>query len=276
MTDSGPKDLGMLSSKSTSLTLTINKDTEYTFEQSISNLNNTASSTGFVLWKISILFLDWILNNCTPYYDFTGKYVVELGAGVSGIFTSFIGRRSARYIATDQYHLLKLLKKNISESGMEFKSSTIDVKGSKGSSTSLGKGTKKSKRSTHSAHIRTSLPTIEACCYDWENIEQGQFELKEINPDGTGKPDFIIGCDIVYNDYLVPHLINAIDSLSGPDTVCLIGLQLRLLENVELFVQTLLERGFEVYSHMESILTDELKDGFVIYHIKRSTNVSEE
>ncbi|KAH3672799.1 hypothetical protein WICMUC_004021 [Wickerhamomyces mucosus] len=246
----GSNDLGILK-KTSNLKITINSDTEYDFEQSISNLNNSSSSTGFVLWRISVPFLDWILN--CKYYDFNKRYVVELGAGVSGLFAKFIGKRASHYIATDQYHLLKLLKKNISNNLSEFKSTTIDIE-----QTVLKKSKKQKK-----IH---DLSTIDVCCYDWENIGQGIEELNQLNPQ---KPDFIIGCDIVYNDYLVPHLVDALDALSDENTIILIGLQLRLLDNIELFVETLIQKDFRIYSHTESILTDELKLGFVIYFIQK-------
>ncbi|KAH3676227.1 hypothetical protein WICPIJ_009187 [Wickerhamomyces pijperi] len=293
---SGTK-LGMYSGKSSHVKLTniVNdKDQsvteEYTFEQSISNLNNTASSTGFVLWKISVPFLNWLLV-CPYYRDLIHpsnpndrKFILELGSGVSGLFSCFVGRVSGnRYVATDQYHLMKLLKKNIG-SGLDslgvspFHTSTI---GGGEEEEEHGHVSKKMKSKSNnnkkkSHHAKHQVPTIDAICYDWENIEQGQYELSQIlsehnEPAHNSKPDLILGCDIVYNDYLVPHLVNALDSLSGEHTVCLIGLQLRLLENIELFVAELLDRGFEVYQHMETVLSDEINNSgpFVIYYIRR-------
>ncbi|CAM9013109.1 unnamed protein product [Wickerhamomyces anomalus] len=244
--DSAPsenQDLGIVSKKD-QLQISIS-DSDYQFEQSISNLNTSNSSTGFVLWRVSIPFVKWIQTK--QLHDFKDKYVVELGAGVTGLLSSTIGLKTQHWIATDQYHLIKLLKKNISNNVPIFQSSTIecDVKPKK----------------------KQIVPKIDVCVYDWENIEQGLYEIKELNPK---EPDFIIGCDIVYNDYLVPYLVDAIDKLAGPSTRVLIGLQLRLPENIEYFVEQLLKRGLKVYKYEESSLIEDLQRGYVVYYITKS------
>lgn len=246
--DSAPsesQDLGIVSKKN-QLQVSLS-DSDYNFEQSISNLNANASSTGFVLWKGSVPLVKWLQGS--QLYDFKGKFVVELGAGVTGVLASTIGVKSKHWIATDQYHLMKLLKKNISNNVPLFHSSSIECEAG---------GLKK----------RQVVSRIDACVYDWENVEQGLYDIRQIE---AGEPDYIIGCDLVYNDYLVPFLVDAIDKLAGPNTKVLIGLQLRLPENIEFFVQELLKKGLKVYKHKESCLIEELQHGFVVYKITKSS-----
>jgi len=236
------QDLGIVSKKE-QLKVSIS-NTDYHFEQSISNLNTNASSTGFVLWKISKPFVKWIQDK--QLYDLQGKYIIEIGAGVTGLLSTSISLKSNHWIATDQYHLLKLLKKNISNNISLFESNTIECDS-------------KPKK-------RQKLPKIDVCSYDWENTEQGLYEIKQLN---TNEPDFIIGCDVVYNDYLVPYLVDAIYQLATHHTTVIIGLQLRLPENIEYFVEETLKKGLKVYKHESSCLNEELKTGFVIYNIRK-------
>lgn len=238
------QDLGIVSKKD-HLEISIS-DEDYNFEQSIPNLNTSQSSTGFVLWRVSIPFVKWIQDR--KPFDFKDSFVVELGAGVTGLLSSVIGVKSNHYIATDQYHLQKLLKKNIQSNVQLFESSTMEC-------------SSKPKK-------RQIIPKIDVCVYDWENIEQGLYDIKQLNPRA---PDFIIGCDIVYNDYLVPYLVEAIDKLAGPDTKIIIALQLRLPENIEYFVEQLLQKGLKVYKYEETYLIDELQKGYVVYYITKNS-----
>ncbi|CCH46492.1 putative nicotinamide N-methyltransferase [Wickerhamomyces ciferrii] len=236
------QDLGIIS-KDPKLDITF-QNSDYSIEQSISNLNNSSSSTGFVLWKITIPFIKWLQQR--NVYDFHGKFVIEIGSGVTGLLASTIGPKTGHYISTDQYHLLKLLKKNIINNVPLFRSSTMECEGIP-------------KR-------KHALPVLDVVTFDWEHIDQGLFEINQVQ---NGDPDFIIGCDVVYNDYLVPFLVDSIVRLMGDDTKVLMGLQLRLPENIEHFVTVVLEKGLKIFKHDEELLIDELKTGFVVYLITK-------
>lgn len=235
-------DLGILQ-RTPTLSLTIN-DTDYKFTQSISSLNKDGSTTGFAMWKISIPFVKWLIKS--PLYDLRGKYIMELGAGVTGLFSCILGKVCDKYVATDQSHLLKLLKSNIVDNVRDVESSTID-------------GIVKQRKV-----IKGKIDVVE---FDWEEPDQGWYNLKEVC--GDEKPDFVIGCDIVYNDYLVEHLVESLERVVGESTIVLIGLQVRLPENMELFVETLLQHNFKVFLHTPEVLTDELSSGYAIYYITR-------
>jgi predicted nicotinamide N-methyase len=236
------QDLG-IQSRSSCVNVAIGSE-DYQFKQSLTSLNSKGSTTGYVLWKVSVPFLKWILE--CPLYDFRDKVVMELGSGVTGLFASLLTHKSKHFIASDHQHaLLKLLKENIQSNLVDAESSTVHI--------------------SHNA--RRNKGRVDVIEYDWEDLDNGQWSLKQVH---EGTLDFIIGCDIVYNDYLIPHLVNALVQLCGSDTVIIIGLQLRLPENIEQFVEELLSRGFRVWRHLGECLGDELTEGFVVYYIRRA------
>lgn len=237
------QDLG-IRSRSQRISISLDDDHEFEFTQSLTSLNSKGSTTGYVLWKLSVPFIQWLLRS--GLYDFQGKNVIELGSGVTGLFACCLGPRCKHYIATDhQQSLLRLLQKNIESNLVDFDSSTLDLE---------NKGRR----------LRGRVDVIE---FDWEDLESASWNLEQI----TQEPlDYVIACDVVYNDYLIPFLVDAIDRVSGPQTVILIGLQLRLPENIEQFVRELLERGFKVWRHLENCLTQELCEGFVMYQVRKT------
>lgn len=196
--------------------------TQFTIQQSVSQLNSDASSTGFMVWDLSLVFSEWLMR-----YGLSGL-VIELGCGISGINSCLLANspKIDKVVSTDQFHILKLLRKNI--------------------------------ESNYQGNCRHK---IETCCFDWEDIEQGEFNLSQVVRNGQ-KPNFIIGCDVVYNDYLVRPLVSTLVRLSDDTTVILIAIQIRLIDNLELFLTELLDHFDVSY--------ESLGNGYVVYILRRT------
>lgn len=227
-------------------------DFDLTIKQSLSSLSSSkeASSTGFVFWKSTARMVEWILNEKSPFYSTLHNkndlVVVELGAGIAGVCASILGPKVGKYVATDQKHILKLLKYNIEE------------------------------------NTRSDIDVVE---YDWEYLEHGLnqyynlFDRDEKRIDKkkkrvekvrqSNKPDLIIACDTIYNEYLIPHFIAAFAQLMDDSTGVLVTLQLRESDVMEAFVTEVIRSELNIYCIPEDLLSEQLVNGFVVYYITR-------
>ncbi|ANB10995.1 Rkm5p [Sugiyamaella lignohabitans] len=226
-------------------------DQELEIKQSLSMLNSSqeSSTTGAVIWKVSPLFADWLLTE-TSLFNKTivnsSQTVVELGTGVAGIVAATLGQKVGRYIATDQEHILKLLSYNIENNTASSKIS--------------------SKKRVKAAAVPSQ---ISVCEYDWEHLETfGNFKD---GIEGLGSNGTIIACDTIYNDYLIPHFVNALLTVAktmGPEHNIIIAQQLRTHEILEASLSQLLEAGFNVWSVPDELLSKKLRNGFAVHYLQ--------
>ncbi|KAK9480136.1 hypothetical protein V1514DRAFT_326505 [Lipomyces japonicus] len=109
------------------------------------NSSTELSTTGAVVWQVSPLLAEWVLQPGTIFHDLffkpvpslkittsttsrrdniTMPAIIELGAGISGVLTCLFSLglivkppdvRGGIYVATDQAHILPVLKKNVTE-----------------------------------------------------------------------------------------------------------------------------------------------------------------
>lgn len=219
--------------------------------QSISSLSSKiqTSSTGFICWQTALLLADWVLSDkrCPLRKAICGNTVLELGTGVSSLLASTLGPLCKHYIATDQKHLLKLMKSNFTHNVVtrRFLSSTVDFE------------VLKSKAG------RESYPTIDFIELDWENPDEGLYELTELTE--SSQVDVVIACDTIYNSYLVPFFVKATKSVMGPDSIAIVAMQLRDESVLEDFLYKCFDEGFSVQVIPDSILSSLLRRGFVVY-----------
>ncbi|KAG7195822.1 uncharacterized protein KQ657_002207 [Scheffersomyces spartinae] len=283
--------LGYIDRQSDSIEITLRKaEISFNIKQSLSELAAKGSTTGFVVWKTSQCLLDWILTTteCPLYGIFSHKsdaIVYELGSGIAGILAAALGPRCLRYVATDQKHLLKLLKSNFicNVQSTKYTSSTLDQE-SANSAKGFRKGKQNpgSKRSTVSITSRQQDPVsnvdestnrfsnIDFIEYDWEYPQKGLDQLKSLYPGEVGflPPDFIFAVDTIYNEYLIPYFITAAKQLMDPNhTVLVVGMQLRDESILEIFLQELKNQKMSVYLIPFSMLSEDLQKGYVIYFI---------
>lgn len=225
---------------------------DVTVKQSLSALSSTTqtSSTGFVCWQLALLFADWVLGDLKCPISLNQKVVVELGAGVSGLLASVLGPLTDLYVATDQKHILKLLKKIFVENvtTTRFTSSTVELD------------------SAGPKHQPDQVwPSIDVMELDWERLEHGTPQVLATLPK---RPDFILACDTVYNSYLIPFFLGAARALAGPHTVLVVALQLRDELVMEQFLECALDNQMEVSVVPDEVLSPALIQGFVVYYIR--------
>ena len=246
------QDLGYVDRRSESIDITLHRSNiDLSISQSLTELSSTkeTSSTGFVCWKSAVYFTDWLLSDerCPFYLIFRNKSslkVLELGTGVAGICVSLLGPLVGTYTATDQKHILKLLKQNFeTNAGTQ-----------KYTSTTLKRPPTK----------HTNPPRIEFIEFDWEDLDNAMYNCETL---GLDPPDLVIACDTIYNDYLIPHFISAFTILLRQGTGILITLQLRQPDTLESFVRQVVDASLNMYYIPYDMLSEELTAGFVVYYI---------
>lgn len=94
--------------------------------------------------------------------------------------------------------------------------------------------------------------------FDWEHIEQGVYNFDQISCE---KPDLILACDTIYNEYLVPYFLDALDAMMTNESICIVGVQLRDDITLNTFLSKTVER-FKLY-------TIEFEIGYAVYCIRR-------
>ncbi|ODV85345.1 hypothetical protein CANARDRAFT_23414 [[Candida] arabinofermentans NRRL YB-2248] len=255
-------------SRASALPISVGTIFELQVEQSVSlfndSNNNNGSTTGWLTWSISPLMVEWLLE-CEPNNPFYNKFekstVVELGSGISGLLGCTLALKCSKFICTDQAPLLKLLKRNIFNNVSNIGSTTIiELNNHDDKKKPLGKLNKIKK-------TKQDIPMVEVVEYDWEETYNDEI-LRLLDND---YPDFLITCDTVYNPYLIPHLVNAMDNLSNRATHVIVGLQLREESLLQTFLEEATEK-FEVYSVNDDILSDELRQGYGVYYLTKKGN----
>ncbi|QSZ33772.1 hypothetical protein DSL72_005343 [Monilinia vaccinii-corymbosi] len=230
------QNLGFVDSKATEIDLTIN-GRDLTIHQSPTMLssNRDGGTTGAVIWKITPLFAKWIslpTNPLLQHQIITPESVVlELGCGISGLIALTLSPLLQTYVLTDQPYILKLLSQNLS-SNSPTPSTTANSKSKSRKSKGL------SSASTSTAQS-PSTNKIVPLTLDWEtDVVSPSLTCS----DTTTSFDAIIACDCIYNDALIPPLVQTCIDLcrlrpsssfsedgSQPSTptLCVIAQQLR-------------------------------------------------
>lgn len=210
-------------------------DQDFRFRQSRTHLNSEKSSTGYVLWKISLRFArfvhdregisSWIYDKLLSDTVNSSINVLELGSGCTGIIALAMEPYVDKYFATDRdKHLLALLRENIREnSPMSQKIGVVEL--------------------------------------DWEKKDHITADLSDTN--------LILCFDVVYNEYLIPFLISTIEFYihSQVNAIAMVGLQLRSEDILISFLEMLKNHSFKIYRVTEKGLPTELQveQGIVLF-----------
>lgn len=189
--------------------------------------------------------------------------VLELGSGVSGIVALAMSKRVARFIATDQEYVFKMLRSNLNENAIRLKSRT-----------NLTQHHAKSKR--HSSADLTLPSNIEILALDWETSSISQLPnlLGSTLPLASPEIDAVVACDCIYNEALIgPFVQTCVDICSLPKsdplrrpTMCIISQQLRSHAVFEIWLAAF-HKKFRVWGVPDHLLDDALSDGsgFVVH-----------
>ncbi|KAI8931278.1 hypothetical protein NX059_011622 [Plenodomus lindquistii] len=203
-------------------------------------------TTGAVVWRITPLFATWISSPTNFLFTSSlltpSSTVLELGAGVSGIVALTLGPMVAKYTATDQDYVLKLLRQNVAEN-----LDTVLPSSRK----KPGKSKARVKGVPSGAAERMSVEAL-----DWETS------------DITHLPgvDMVIACDCIYNEALIEPLNSTCAALcrlptdSPSPTVVLIAQQLRSPDVFEAWLKSFCEK-FTVWQVPDGFLDEGLREG---------------
>jgi hypothetical protein len=224
------------------------------------------SSHNLVVWKITPLIASWIISSDNPLFKHhvlhSNSSVLELGCGISGIIGLVLGPLVQHYTLTDQEYVMKYLKQNLLNN--------MPNTSANGSRSRNPKA--RSPRAPATANVSSN---ITAQSLDWETdyVSSVVTELEE----GSRSLDVIIACDCIYNDALIPPLVQTCvdvcllrrtqtEDLEAEPTVCIIAQQLRSAEVFEAWLQAF-HNAFRVWRVPDTDLTRELasNSGFVIH-----------
>jgi len=218
------------------------------------------------VWKITPLFATWITSPDNPLFKHgvldTSSSVLELGCGISGIIGLALSPLVQHYTLTDQEYVMKLLNQNLLGNMLS-------------TSASASKGRKSKPRPQKGLATGKSSSNVTARLLDWVTDEVSSVVAGLEG--GKRSFDAVIACDCIYNDALIPPLVQTCvdacqlrklqveDSESEP-TVCIIAQQLRSPEVFENWLKAF-HKVFRVWRLPDTHLTNELasNSGFVIH-----------
>ncbi|KAK9357002.1 hypothetical protein V1523DRAFT_400260 [Lipomyces doorenjongii] len=299
---------------------------EFEINQSLELLNSQQenSTTGAVLWQITPLFAEWLLTPGTVFHNLlfgkresgSGLDVIEIGAGTSGILACALSLalfahyendlKTGSYIATDQSHILLMLKKNMGSNiptiqqmaahlmhrakatpynsvtiATHDKNSQDDTRECKGHSNMRRKANQDlhahKSRGSHSSESERSGPRIEVLELDWEHAKTDINYIHDClwtSQDDAivAKKDFdmVVACDTVYNDFLIAPFVNTLKLLAGENTHILLGMQLRSHDVHETFLREAQSNSLHVWHVLPEHLSEPMQSGFAVYYLRRS------
>ena len=182
--------------------------------------------------------------------------ILELGCGISGLPGMAVASRVARYIATDQDYVLKLLRRNLKENSIQL------------SAPPQQKDSLSAKLGQTKVEAITQMQFLEL---DWES--SGLNSLSALLQDSSGsKVDTILACDCIYNDTLIEPLVRTCATLCSQElrdrpsektpkaAICIIAQQLRSPEVFQGWL-TQFHRRFRVWRFPDNLLNQGLKQG---------------
>ncbi|EMR09796.1 hypothetical protein PNEG_01978 [Pneumocystis murina B123] len=235
------KGLGYYSIIESTLTLCI-ANKQFTIRQNPNIFHCNKEDTGCVLWRASVVCLEYLLSQSWFVCNLQDFQVIELGAGISGIGAILLGEKVNKYIATDKEHILKYLYRNIREN-LPIKSNI------------------KKKQSTHE---EINIFVMEL---NW--FESPNTYLKNLQSflGKTSKHLCILAFDTIYNPYITIHFVNTLlsifDYFQERKIFAIIGLELRNYDTLYDFLEKIQSHFF-----IQAICDEQLQKGYQIYFIQ--------
>ncbi|KAK4544035.1 hypothetical protein LTR36_004533 [Oleoguttula mirabilis] len=255
-------DLGMIDPTIDSLELSI-AGRDFTITQSPGALQSTRKegTTGAAVWQTSVRVAEWLAspNNvlfATGLLD-ESSTVLELGSGISGLVPCVLAAKVGAVVATDQQHVLKTMRDNI----------TANV---------LHPASRSPKHTRRKPNRSREQPAsnINVVALDWEEDDIEKVLVAQGFTEGV---DVIVACDCIYNYALLKPLMQTCvdictlrrqqqqqqgrdDRMDQRPTVCVMAQQLRQADVFEEWLQTAM-RWFRVWRVPDVELTGVLRSG---------------
>ncbi|KAK0260259.1 Ribosomal protein lysine methyltransferase [Friedmanniomyces endolithicus] len=249
--------LGMVDPVATSIELSIaGRDFLITQSPGLLHSKQKHGTTGAAVWRTSVKVAEWLASPKNVFFTHGiidgDSNVLELGAGTSGIIASTLAPSVGHVVATDQQHMLKLLRANLDE----------NAKGP------LAKGKSHERRKVLKDTQRT--PVVTTLALDWEEDDV----TKHLGSHGLGSGvDLVLACDCIYNYALIAPFVQTCADVCGlrsssieiatndrPPTVCLIAQQLRQSDVFEQWLEMFL-RSFRVWRIPDDMYSEGLREG---------------
>ncbi|KAK3110024.1 Ribosomal protein lysine methyltransferase [Teratosphaeriaceae sp. CCFEE 6253] len=248
--------LGMVDATATELDLSI-AGKDFTVRQSPGLLQSRQKlgTTGAAVWQTSVRLAEWLAlpdNALWKHGVLAGSStVLELGAGTSGILAAVLASKVHRVVATDQQHVLKLLRINLDANAP----------------TPLKAPRRKVQTAGREAQANGSVSTL---ALDWELDDV----TKQLRSNGLGAGvDLVLACDCIFNYALIEPFVQACHDAcdigrrdnegrveDGPQTLCLVAQQLRQSEVFEQWLAAHLAL-FRVWRVPSELLNEGLNEG---------------
>ncbi|KAL2356481.1 hypothetical protein BJ546DRAFT_518507 [Cryomyces antarcticus] len=270
------QDLGMVDPRIPILDITVaGRDLSIHQSPTVLSSNRKAGTTGAVVWKVTPLFADWLVDTKNTLFRSgilgTDSTVLELGCGVSGVVSVTLAPLVRRYIATDQDYVFKLLKRNIAQNAKQ--SSVTKANPSRG-----GRG--KTASTAQAERIGTD---IENLALDWELDTLSALSEVLTQPTKSGTDDVlpgvdaVIACDCIYNDALIEPFVSTCTDIcrlrtvgsikdAVKPTLCIIVQQLRTADVFEAWLKRF-HHDFRVWRLPERLSSRGLGEGsgFIVH-----------
>lgn len=242
------------------------------------------------MWKITPPFASWLASPDTNLFFRSGvlsprSTVLELGCGVSALVGLALGPLVSRYVLTDQPYVARLVAQNLEQNRHASPpSSSSRHARSSGRRKGGAKDTNHQNNSNNNGHHRAPTPpgtgNIVFSPLDWE-LDTPTPALLGSGGAGGGPTcfDFLLACDCIYNEALIPHFTQTCADLcalrsSGADLdgprrpcVCVVAQQLRDPEVFEAWLREFCATGFRVWRVPDEELPAALRSssGFVVH-----------
>ncbi|KTW28057.1 hypothetical protein T552_01919 [Pneumocystis carinii B80] len=236
------KGLGYYSINEARLTLCIG-GREVRIRQNPNIFHCHKEDTGSVLWRASVVCLEYLLSQPWFICNLQEFQIIELGAGISGIGAILLGEKVDKYISTDREHILKYLYKNIDEN-LKIKTK---IKGKQ----------------------ESSLEEINIYVMELNWFEKPKTYLKNLEGflGETSKNLCILAFDTIYNPNITIHFVNTLVSIFNHfqerKILAIIGLELRNYDTLYDFLEKMQSHFF-----IQTICDEQLQKEYQIYIVQ--------
>lgn len=249
--DIEPQNLGFVDCKLADLDVEVGSKTfSITQSPGLLNSNRVTGTTGAVLWRITPYLASWFTSpdNVLRQHRLlnSDSTIVEVGCGTSGLIGLTLAPEVGKYVLTDQAYVSKLVQANLQ----------------------ANRSAVSSRQNLRQKGVAASSEGAVFSTLDWET--DSVQSLTQILGSRYHKIDFLIACDCIYNEHLIPPfmetcsdicaLASEVEAETDKVTILLVAQQLRSPDVFQTWLDACLKR-FDVWRVPDHLLTENLKQG---------------